>query len=428
MTEKKLSRRDLLKHGAAAALAFTIVPRHVLGGPGYTPPSEQLNRAVLGTGGMGRHHVGGIKGARLLAICDVDSRHLQMGLERARESGENPDLYRDFREVLERPDIDVVHIVTPPHWHGLMAIAAAQAGKDIWCEKPMTRTIAEGLKVIDAVQKNGRMFRINTFSRYNPDYYDSGIEVRQLKRLVEAGVFGWPVKMTIGKATGFTWKLDLWSGRTDLSSEKVPSELDYDMWLGPAPYKPYHPDRVHMKFRGYWDYDGGGLGDMGQHYLDPVQYVMGKDDTSPIEVEAEGPQQHPDAVGYWRTIRLKYADGCEIVIDGTDKEDNSVALVEGPRGKLFKGMRSTVPDLKKKLASLPELEPVETDFYQCVRKREKFFLNEENGHRSCTLVNLAKAALRTGRRLRFDPVKQHFINDDEANRLVNEPMRAPWHV
>ncbi|MCK4495517.1 MAG: gfo/Idh/MocA family oxidoreductase, partial [Candidatus Aminicenantes bacterium] len=178
---------------------------------------------------------------------------------------------------------------------------------------------------------------------------------------------------------------------------------------------------------GYWDYDGGGLGDMGMHYLDPVQYILDKDDTSPVEIEADCPQQHPDACGSWRRIQMKYADGCEIILDGENK-DKDAPFIEGPDGKLLKGFESDIPDLKKKLAAFPDPEPQVTDFIEAVKTRKKFALNEENGHRSCTIVNLSKIAVRLGRPLRFDPDKQRFIGDVEANRLVNQPMRAPWHL
>ncbi|MBI2435791.1 MAG: gfo/Idh/MocA family oxidoreductase, partial [Candidatus Hydrogenedentes bacterium] len=200
-----------------------------------------------------------------------------------------------------------------------------------------------------------------------------------------------------------------------------------DFWLGPAPYKPYHPHRVHKTFRGYWDYDGGGLGDMGQHYLDPVQYFLGKDHTSPVEIEVDAPQQHPDAVSSWRRIVFRYDDGCEIVLDGEAK-DTSAAYIEGPKGKLFKGMESDIPNLKEKLKEFPEPEPQVTNFYEAVRTRSKFALNEANGHRSCTIVNLGKAAVQLGRNLRFDPVQQRFVDDEQANRLIYQPMRGPWHL
>ncbi|MEA3365386.1 MAG: gfo/Idh/MocA family oxidoreductase, partial [Candidatus Hydrogenedentes bacterium] len=243
---------------------------------------------------------------------------------------------------------------------------------------------------------------------------------------VDSGMLGWPLKVFVSGTTGFNWKFQ-WSGRTDLVPEPVPETLDYDFWLGPAPYKPYHPHRVHVTFRGYWDYDGGGLGDMGQHYLDPVQYLLGKDDTSPVEVEVDAPQQHPDAVSSWRRIVLRYDDGCEIILDG-EGTDTSKPYIEGPDGKLFKGFKSDIPNLEKKLAQFPDPEPQMTDFAEAVRTRTKFALNEANGHRSCTIVNLAKIAVRLGRNLRFDPVKQEFIDDEGANRLIDQPMRAPWRL
>ncbi|MCL4218063.1 MAG: Gfo/Idh/MocA family oxidoreductase, partial [Candidatus Hydrogenedentes bacterium] len=262
-----MSRRRFMK-GAVSAGVFTIIPRKALGGPGYTAPSDELTKAVIGVGGMGRGHLG--YPGKLLAVCDVDQGHLNQALE---IGGEDVTGYRDYREVLERPDIDIVHVPTPPHWHALISIAAAEAGKDIWSEKPMTRTIGEGRKVVEAVQRNGRMYRINTWFRFKDNFYGFGTPVAPIKKLVESGMLGWPLKVTVGATTGFDWKF-YWSGLTDLAPQPVPADLDYDFWLGPAPFKPYHPHRVHQTFRGYWDYDGGGLGDMGQHYLDPVQYIL----------------------------------------------------------------------------------------------------------------------------------------------------------
>jgi myo-inositol 2-dehydrogenase/D-chiro-inositol 1-dehydrogenase len=417
-----IKRRDFLKRSITTTAVLTIVPRFVLGGHGYTPPSEQLTRAVIGVGSMGRVHLN-YTDARLLAICDVDENHLKIAQDLV-DPGVKA--YKDFREVLERPDIDIVHIPTPPHWHALISVAAAEAGKDIWCEKPMTRTIGEGQKVAEAVQKYGRIFRINTWFRFEGEFYGSGSTVKPIKKAVQGGFFGWPLKVTVTGATGFDWKF-YWVGKTYLRPQPVPKELDYEMWLGPAPYKPYNPHRVHGTFRGYWDYDGGGLGDMGMHYLDPIQYILGKDQTSPVEVEADCPQQHPDACGIWRRIRLKYDDGCEIILDGEQKEEK-VAFIEGPEGKLFKGLESDIPHLKDKVAALSDPDPQVTDFLEAVRNRDKFALNEENSHRSCTLVNLSKIAVRLGRPLRFDPKKQRFIDDEEANRLINQPMRVPWHL
>lgn len=416
------SRRDFLKKSAASISGFMIVPRHVLGGAGFTAPSERPTRAVIGVGGMGKGHMA-YNAGKLLAVCDVDEKHLNEALAAVDKDVQG---YKDFREVLARQDIDFVHIATPPHWHGLIAAAAAEAGKDIWCEKPMTRTIGEGIKVVEAVQRHARIFRLNTWFRFKDDFYGFGSTVCPIKKLVDSGMLGWPLKVTVGQSTGFDFKF-YWVGKTDLVPEPVPPELDYDFWLGPAPFKPYHPHRVHGTFRGYWDYDGGGLGDMGQHYLDPVQYLLGKDDTSPVEIDVDAPQQHPDACGTWRRIALRYADGCEIILDGEGTETKAPYL-EGPQGKLYRGFVSDIANLERKLAQLPDPEPQVTDFLEAVKERKKFALNEANGHRSCTIVNLAKCALQLGRGLRFDPVAQRFIDDEGANRLLNQPMRAPWRM
>lgn len=418
------SRRSFLKSSVAAFTTLTIVPRHVLGGANFTPPSEILTRAVIGTGGMGMGHVTGInKECKLLAVCDVDKKHLENALKAA-----GPDVkgYRDFREVLARKDIDIVHIPTPPHWHAVMSIAAAKAGKDIWCEKPMSRTIAEGEAVVKAMAKYERIFRLNTWFRFEGGFYGMGASVKPIKKLVMADMFGWPLKITLGGKQGFDWKQNLWCGRTDLTPQTPPPELDYDMWLGPAPEKPYHPHRVHATFRGYWDYDGGGLGDMGQHYLDPVQYLLNKDNESPVSVEAQTDPQHHDAVLPWKRISIRYADGCEIVLDGENIDDSPFLV--GPKGTLTKALDSSIPDLVDKIRALPDPPPQVTDFVKAVKTRQKFALNEVNGHRSCTIINLAKIAVQTGRPLRFDPKKQRFIDDKQANALIKQPMRGPWKV
>lgn len=425
--KKGLGRREFLKVTASAALGFAIVPRHVLGGAGYTPPSEQITRAIIGCGGMGRGHLRYDLGP-LLALCDVDSRHLSRAMEQAVSNGDTGVKgYRDFRELLQRDDIDVVEIVTPPHWHAHMSIAAAEAGKDVWCEKPLTRTIGEGKRVKEAIRRSGRMLRVNTWFRYENNWYGAGSPVAPLKKLADSGLLGGPLKMTLGASTGFDWKFDDWQGQAGLKEEPVPAELDYDLWLGPAPWKPYNSMRVHKHFRGYWDYDGGGLGDMGQHYLDPAQYILGKDDTSPVEIVAEAEQQHPEAVFTFDRISLKYEDGTEIILDGTPKRPG-VALLEGPGGKLYPGFESDIPDMRRKLDEFPDPEPMITSFAESVKTRQPFALNEVNGHRSCNLINLAKIAMRVQRPLRFDPVNEVFIGDDQANALIDEPMRGPWII
>lgn len=416
------NRREFIKKAAIGVASFTILPRYVLGGTGFIAPSDRLTKAVIGVGAMGRGHFE-YDDTQVVAICDVDTRHLakaQAMLDKGVKS------FSNYKDLLKLPEVDIVHIATPPHWHGIMAVDAANAGKDIWCEKPMTHTIGEGKRVMEAVQKHGSMFRLNTWFRFKDNFYGMGTTVKPIKKLVDSGLLGWPLKVTVGKHTGYDWKF-YWVGKDNLAPQPVPAELDYDQWLGPAPYKPYNEHRVHQTFRGYWDYDGGGLSDMGQHYIDPIQYFLGKDETSPISVEIDAPQQHTDAVGTWRRITYTYADGCQIILDGEGKDTN-VPYIEGPKGKLYPGFKSDIPDLERKLAAFPEPAPQMTDFITSVKTREKFALNEVNGHRSCNIINMGLVALRLGRSLKFDPVKQEFIDDEGANRLINPVMRAPYSI
>jgi predicted dehydrogenase len=308
-----ISRRKFLGQSVLGLAAFSIVPRHVLG-KGFLAPSDQLTKAIIGTGGMGRGHIP-YAGTRVVALCDVDKKNLQLGLDKVEKGVKS---FHDYREMIQLPEVDIVHVATPPHWHGIMAADAARAGKDIWCEKPMTRTIGEGKRLKEAVQQHGRIFRLNTWFRFEGNFYGMNTTVKPMKKVVDSGLLGWPLKFTVSKHTGFDWKF-YWVGKTDLTPQPVPLELDYESWLGPAPYKPYNVHRTHQTFRGYWDYDGGALGDMGQHYMDPIQYMLGKDNESPVYIEVDAPVQDKDAVGIFNRITYTYADGCQIVLDGEAK-------------------------------------------------------------------------------------------------------------
>ncbi len=414
-------RKFITQSGLGVIGLFTIIPRRVLG-KGYVAPSDELTKGIIGVGGMGRGHKG-YEGTRLIAICDVDSNHLQRMKQICDQEVKS---YTDYRELLLNGDVDIVHIATPPHWHGLMSIAAAKAGKDVWCEKPMTRTIGEGEAVVKAMEKYGTMFRINTWFRFASNFYGMRTPVTPIKKLVENRIFGWPLKITLNATTGFNWKFHH-SGKLHLVPQEIPAHLDYDFWLGPAPYKPYHPHRVHGSFRGYWDYDGGGLGDMGQHYMDPAQYLLEKDHISPVYIEVDAPQQHHEAVGSWRRIEYTYADGCKIVLDGANY-DKQAAFIEGPSGKLYPGLVSNIPNLPDIISSLPDSSRQVTSFTETVKSRNKFALNELNGHRSCTLVNLGKIALQLGRNLVFNPQTQRFPFDPGANALIQQAMRGGWSI
>ena len=428
-----MQRRDFLKFSAAAAAVAALCPEEAFAKTAKSikrpAPSDQLTHGIIGVGGIGRtsSHFFSNADSRLVAICDVDAKHLDAADAAAKAKfGINVKKYRDWRELVHDPDVDVVHIATPPHWHGIMSIEAAKAGKDIFCEKPMTRTIGESRRVMEAIRHKGNIFRLNTWFRFTDTFYGLGTDVKPLKKLVASGLLGWPLTVRISGSTGFAWKF-FWTGKENLIPQSVPAELDYDMWLGPAPYKPYNPHRVHQTFRGYWDYDGGGLADMGQHYIDPVQYILGKDDDYPVKVEVDAPQQHPDAVGTWRSITYTYADGCRIILEGEGHESKGkVPYIEGPLGKVYQGFECTIPNVWNLINELPDPEPQNTDFLECVRTRRHFALDEIKGHHSSTVVNMGVCALRLGRTLHFDPVKLRFIGDDAANLLIDQPARGEW--
>ena len=434
----KRSRREFLKTAMATA-GFSIVPARVLFGDGA--PSNQLTRALIGFGGIAHsaNHLP-YQGSRLIGLCDPDQLHVAEGLKCAEEKGWGKvKAYKDFIELLADKDVDIVHICTPPHWHGCMSVMAANAGKDIWCEKPMTRTVGEGKRVMEVVKAKKRIFRLNTWFRFQGGFYGFGTTVKPIRQVVESGLLGkGPIKCTFGAGQGFNWKF-YWSGRVNLPVQEVPKTFDWDMWLGPAPWKPYNRHRTHGTFRGYWDYDGGGLGDMAQHYLDPLQYLLCKDETSPVKVDYFGPKQHPDVVGRFDRFVLTYDDGTEVILDG-DETLKDEPLLRGSNGLCVykKGEGSTTlrikdangwwPDEKvvKTLAGLPEPAPQITDFMESVRTRKPFALNESNGFRSCTMFNLAIVVERLGRGFRFDPVKLRAVDDEAADRFLYQSMRQPW--
>ena len=397
-----LSRRQFLKGTAAGVAAATIVPRHVLGGPGQTPPSETLGGALIGCGGRGPGTFKGLgPDVRMVARCDV----------KFLDQADNKTIYADFRRLLERSDIDVVAIATHPGWHALISIAAMEAGKDVLCEKPMCRFIAEGRAVAEAEKRYGRIFQVGTFGRFGAN--------KQIHKLMASGLVK-ECKAVVIRRGGF--KVAEWSGMVNAKPQTPPKSLDWNMYCGAAPLRAYFPHRFGGTHRGYWDYEGGGLGDMGQHQLDGFNYAFAKDFTSPVAIEAYAPPAHPEACGMWGWSELTYADGLTLVLES------------GEWGEPYnrKQQRGVGPeDLSKedreKLAALPDPEPL-VSFPEAVKTRKRAGGHAEAAHRTATLMHLTNIAIRTGRKLRYDPVQEQIIGDEEANRLVYQPMRAPWHL
>ena len=403
------TRRSFIKTAAVTGAGPLIVPRHVLGGTNEPSPSDTFGGALIGVGGRGPGTYADMcKGlaVRQLARCDV--KYVGTADDRT--------TYTDFRRVLDRKDIDLVAIATPPHWHALIAIAAMEAGKDVMCEKPLTRAIGEGRAVVEAANRYGRVLQVCTFGRFGASKDKGNILTH---KIMASGLLKDSQGVYIKKG-GF--KVREWSGKPDLKPTAVPKNLDWDMYCGPAPLKPFVRERFGGTHRCYWDYEGGGLSDMGQHFFDPVQWTFARDDTSPVEVEAHAPPAHPEVTGMWGWVELRYADGLTFVLDSGEwgqpydrKEARKVSLADLPE------------DARKQVEAMPDPAPLRT-FAEAVKERKRPGGHAEAAHRAATVLHLANIAIRVGRKIRFDPVKEEVGGDEEANRLVNPPMRAPWHL
>lgn len=434
---RRLTRRQFIGRTLTAAAALTIVPRRVLGGPGYTPPSDTLTKAVIGVGGMGRAHLA-YPGATLLAVCDVDENHLKSALE---ISGPGVRGYRDFREVLERSDIDIVHIATPPHWHALISAAAAEAGKDIWCEKPMTRTIAEGQAVVRAVERNGRIFRVNTWFRFEDEFYGLGSDVRPVKKVVQSGLLGWPIKATVSATTGFDWKF-YWSGRTNLKPEPVPPELDYDFWLGPAPRRPYNPNRSHANFRYFWDYSGGVFADFWCHITDVAYWAL--DLKAPKRVAATGFRDLPDDNAETPNLFEATYEYAGLVMTWTLGPAGFPGLEEYDPGCAFQGSEATlvtgyaehavlvkgkvVTDFPHPDPTIPDSPGHIREFLDAIKSRRPTTCNLDYAYRLTKAGLLGNIACRVNRTVEWDDGAERIVGDHEAERLTARRYRKPWRL
>ena len=402
-----MSRRDFLASSVAVAATFTIVPRHVLGGAGQTPPSEQIRAALIGCGGRSSGTFGLLgKNAVKVAECDV----------RFKDKADNKTIYTDFRRVLERDDIDVVAIATHPGWHALISIAAMEAGKDVLCEKPLCRFISEGRAIADAEKRSGRIFQIENKGAPGKS---------KLRKILHHGLVGNKFDRTAIIRGAF--KLEQWHGRMEYDLA-APKGLDWDMYCGPAPMRPINGHRVGGSHRGYWDYDGGGLGDMATHHLWGPACGLGRDLSCPVEAIPYAPPQHPEAAGMWGWCEIKFADGFKMVLESTEwgKPYEKPANPSNDDEKYLLGLLS--PEDLKKLDSLPDAPGGEPGFLQAIRTRQRAGGHAERAHKVTMIFHMANLAFRCGRTVRMDPVTEQIIGDEEANRLVNQPMRAPWRL
>ena len=413
---------------AMVAVAFPyVVPASALAGAGNAAPSERITLGFIGAGKQSQHLMRSFlnsPGTQVVAVCDVDRLKLERGKKivedfYAAKSGvtyKGCDMYGDFRDLLARSDIDAVVISTPDHWHAITVIQSAAAGKEIYCEKPLSQTIAEARAMVNAVRRYGRVFQTGSMQR-SDWHFRLGCE------LVLNGYIGQLKHVTVGVGGP--------PEDRPLPAEPVPDYLNWDMWLGPVLSRPYNPElSPHISFDGFpnWrnhsSFGGGGMTDWGAHHFDIAQWGMGMDESGPVEIIP------PDGKDY-KVLTYKYASG---VTMSRDKADG--VLFTGTKGEVEtnRGRLRTVPEeLKNQQIGPNEIHLYESknhyvDWLDAIRKRSKPICDIETGCRSVTVCHLGNIAYKLGRPLKWDPKREAFIGDDDANRLLSRPMRSPWHL
>ncbi len=417
-SSRAYNRRQFLANSAAAASAIALpyyVPSRAFGA------NERLVTGHIGVGGQGMSNLGKFLN-NAAAVCDVDSKRLAAAVKRVEQAGNKCEGFADYRRVLDRKDIDAVVITTPDHWHTLPAIHACQAGKDVYCEKPLTLFIAEGRKLVQAVRSNKRILQTGSQQRSDQRF-------RLACELVRSGKIGNVQRVLVGIP-----KVNF-KGPAVPDSDP-PAELDYEMWLGPAPFRSYNELRVHYNFRFFWDYSGGQMTNFGAHHIDIAQWALGMDDSGPVEIDGQV-QYHKDAwveVPVSGRITYRYANGVEMIVGQEVKDIPGGCTFIGSEGTIFvtRGkITSTPAELTKDLdqdlpVKLYESGDHHANFRDCVASRQLPICDVEIGHRSATACHLGNIAARLGRKIQWDPAKEEIVGDAEAARMVSRPYRAPW--
>ena len=435
----KLSRRQFLERAATAVSAAVplIIPASALGRADRVAPSERIGIGSIGVGTMGfadMNALMSVSQTQVVAICDVKSTMRDRAKQAVDARYGNADCaaYNDFRELLARPDIDAVSIATLDSWHVVHALAAVRAGKDVYVEKPLGMSIHEIKVLRDAVHRYGRVFQFGTQQRSSPEF-------RHACEIARNGRLGKLHTIKVGVHAGAAER----SGQRTYSPEPVPDWLDYDLWLGPAPWAPYTTARlVYPHWFHISDYSLGYVSGWGIHHIDIAQWGGGTELTGPVEIVGSARFPYDDALCdnplSWDT-RMKYANGVDLIFTGDGPGFTGVRhgiTFEGTdgwvwvnRGAIDAGPKSL---LKEQFGPDEIRLPVSTfhqgNFFQCVRTREKTICNIDVAVRSDTVCQLAWAAFRLQRKLRWDPEKETFLNDSDANQRLIRPLRAPWHL
>jgi predicted dehydrogenase len=402
--------------GDAAAYAQTTeLPR--------ANAAERLRIGHIGVRNQGRANLRAHV-RNTVAVCDVDRDILQEARATVQKAnGGDCAAYADYRRLLDDKNVDAVVITTPDHWHALIAIHACQAGKHVYCEKPLTLTVVEGRALVRAARRHRVVVQTGSQQR-------SDARFRQACELVRNGRLGRIETVRVG-LPGVNF-----AGPAVPDSEP-PANLDYNAWLGPAPQRPYNEKRVHYNFRFFWDYSGGQLTNWGAHHLDIVQWALGMDNAGPIAVEgpARFHKQRWYEVPEWFELTFTYPGDIRVLC-GQANGSRTGVLFEGTRGKLFvtRGrIEADPPELLKQALTDKDVRlPVSTNHHanwlDAIRTGRLPICDAEIGHRSATVCHLGAIAIRSGRRVRWDPSKEIVLGDEQQAAMLQRPYRAPWRL
>ena len=411
-TPARLSRRRVLAGASAAVAAPLLLPARVFGA------GDRLTFGVIGVNGQGLADLGGVKD-QVAAVCDVDKNHVARAVDRCGGKAEG---FGDFRKLLERKDLDAVIVATPDHWHALITIQACKAGKDVYCEKPLTLTVVEGRKVVETAREQKRIVQTGSQQR-------SGKDFRLACELVRNGRLGKIQKVLVG-LPGVNFK------GPPVPDSEPPAFLDYDFWLGPAPKRPYNEKRVHYNFRFFWDYSGGQMTNFGAHDIDIAQWGLGMDESGPVSIEGTG-TFHPEKwfeVPQACRVTHTYASGVQVIVGQGQKDIPGNVTFIGSDGEIHVD-RSKITSKPAEIAQQPlkdgdvrlyESRGHMSNFIECVKSRKLPVADAEIGHRSATVCHLGSIAIRTGRKLAWDPKTEQIANDKEASAMLTRIYRAPW--
>jgi predicted dehydrogenase len=423
-TNKQVSRREFIRvAGALGIVSPILMPSHAWGKK--TPPSDRLTMGFIGVGKQNRYLLGKFltRDTQVVAVCDVDTTRRESAKKIVEEWYAKKTLagykgctaYEDFRELLARQDIDAVCIASPDHWHAIHVVMAAKAKKDIYCEKPLSLTIPEARAMVKAVRKHNRVLQTGSMQRSSHEFYKACMLVRN-------GRIGKIQQVIVDVGTSSKW--------CDLPEETMEPGLNWDMWLGPAPLRGYNsilsPRGIPKDFpawRSYREYSGGGMTDWGAHHFDIAQWGLGMDDSGPVQIV---PPEDPKAM---TGVRFVYANGTQVI----HGKSGGVRFI-GSEGEILvnRGKFKITPESLDREPSPDDSVQLykSTDHYQdfldCVKTRKRPIADVEIGCRSVSVCHLGNMAYWYRRTLNWDPVKERFTGDAEANTWLDRQRRAPW--